>query len=90
MRNEVLEFDGFYISYNPHPVLIPAFDSDDKQPETALVANNLFYILNGDFRAEYKELGPKGFEACLEFFRAKEPEHGSSWTTPSVNRRYPS
>lgn len=56
--------------------------------ETALVKEHCsktcpvhFYILNGDFREQYKKLLPKGFEECLKFYETQKGEHGSNWTT---------
>lgn len=78
-KNCVLNVPGFYVSYNPGPMA-----ADDGQAETALVKDSDYYILNGDFRAEYEALVPQGFDACLAFFREKEFEHGSSWTSTNV------
>lgn len=78
--NYVLDCGGFWISYNPDPSLL---GSDNGSDETALVHDGRFYILNGDFRADYERLAPKGIQACLDFFRDKQEEFGSSWTTPS-------
>lgn len=78
--NSVLRSEGFYVSYNPQPS--PDFDSfqaDNNGDETALVKENNFYILNGDFRKEYEELEPKGFDACYDFYTSK-PELKSSWS----------
>jgi hypothetical protein len=80
-RNEVMRFEGFNISYNPEPCIgmgVMAGTSD----ETAIVVNpsgdTKFYILNGDFREDYKKLGPLGLKACLEFF-AKNRAHLCGW-----------
>jgi hypothetical protein len=56
----------FYVSY-----IFPdyrLYGSDT----TALVVGQLdkVFILNGDFRKEYQELIPQGFEKCYEFFKA--------------------
>ncbi len=58
------EYEGFYISYNSYDVEIYGCDT------TALVLGQMqnFYILNFDHREQYKELVPKGFKACLEYF----------------------
>ena len=85
--NNVLDGDGFYISYNPSPNFLGFgfFGSDGGQSETALVktavgARSTFYILNGDFRRDYEKLVPQGFDACLAFYNSQKAEHRSSWS----------
>ena len=56
-----MEGDGFYVSYNPDPVL-------GSGPETALVIDGKFLILDGDFRKEYEER-VHSFEECHKFFK---------------------
>jgi len=73
--------DGFYISYNYNPGGGAAlFESDYDSDETALVSDDKFYILNGDFRKEYEELIDQGFFACKEFFDNQSDEIKSSWS----------
>lgn len=72
--NFVLRRPDFYISYNPSPGLISG-------PETALVIDDEFYILSGDWRDEYYPLAFKGKEACLSFFREKAPDFFNFWST---------
>ena len=61
-------------------------------PETAIVVprpapqgelqddkHSNYYILNGDFRADYEVLAPLGLDACLSFFHANV-EHKSAWS----------
>lgn len=86
MNNEYIQYDGFGISYNPNPgSFISFFGSDHGGGETAIVVNpegrefNEYYILNGDFRAEYKDLAKEGLNACLMFF-ANHPDLISSWS----------
>lgn len=64
--NEVIESDGFYISYNNWDVATYGSDT------TALVWGQMqrFYVLNGDHRSEYQKLIDDGFDACLEYFNA--------------------
>ena len=63
--NEVLDGDGFYISYNSAPFQgSKLFGSDKGSSETALCGKYKFYILNGDYHKQYKELIPQGFEKC--------------------------
>jgi hypothetical protein len=78
--NYTKSFDGFYISYNPDPSSgFSLFAADDGGDETALCHDGQFYILNGDFRGTYDELGPKGFAACFEFFTKQN--NVSSWSS---------
>jgi len=80
--NHVLQADGFYISYKAKPgEIIYGFRSDTGGPETALYKDNVFRILNGDFRSEYEKLAPQGFDACLRFYNEMKKEYGSSWST---------
>ncbi|WP_024910546.1 hypothetical protein [Chania multitudinisentens] len=62
--NDVMDGNGFYVSYN-------SVDSQIYGSETtALVFGQMqrFYILNGDHRAEYSLLIDQGFNACLNYF----------------------
>jgi len=54
----------FYVSFKYE-------DSYYGSKTTALVVGQMqrFFILNGDFRKEYSELIPQGFEKCYEFFK---------------------
>lgn len=83
--NAILQCEGFSISYNPHPGQgLSIFESDDGGPETALIVNDKFFILNGDWRTQYEELIPKGVEACLQFYRDHADAHRSSWSEPEA------
>lgn len=69
-ENEVINGKGFYLSYNP-------CTSDIGQEETALCFKNSkaslgmdFWVLNGDFRKEFKPLIKKGVKACKAKFIA--------------------
>lgn len=80
MPNELLNGNGFFISYNPNPCSeIEAWHSDNKSAETALVYKGRYYILNGDFRKQYLEVYEQGIEKCLEIFKQNEA-HKSSWS----------
>lgn len=86
--NEVLEGDGFYISYNPRPCAgMHLFMSDKSGPETAIVfidgpgGRERYLILNGDFRSEYEAAADGGLEACKRVYES-HITHKSSWTTP--------
>ncbi len=71
-RNEVSQRRDFYISYNPH--------TDTGMDETAICANERFFILNGDHRSAYAE---KELHECLDYFL----EHGdqtSIWSDKPV------
>ena len=84
--NEVLDGDGFYISYNPSPFQGNKFFGSDKgNSETALCREHKFYILNGDYRKQYEELIPQGFEKCKEFFDSQPVESVSSWSEPNLS-----
>jgi hypothetical protein len=78
----VLEGDGFYVSYNKS---VYGGLLSEPTEETALVKeeekDDVYYILNGDFRKEYEKLASRGFEACLRFFKEKEKHYGSEWST---------
>ena len=84
--NQVLNGDGFYISYATGAGLavIGLFGSDDDSDETALVVPNDaggkdFFILNGDYRADYEKLTPEGLDACKAFYETHK-DKVSSWS----------
>lgn len=64
--NDLIEGDGFYVSYNYVDQDIYGSDT------TALVVGQMqaFYILNGDHRAAYAPLVAQGFDACIDYFAA--------------------
>jgi len=66
-RNSIDKRKGFYISYNP---------ITDKGPETAIVKDEKFYILLGDWRPELKA---KGFKECIKVF-LKNQDKRSFWS----------
>lgn len=81
--NHVLEAPDFYISFNEAPPDFGmGFGSDDGGEETALCKGGKYFILNGDFRKQYEELVPKGFEACFAFF--EKQNNVSSWSTKTA------
>lgn len=82
MGNEVLEGDGFYISYRGNTSVFGGmFAGDDNgQGETALSYKGEYKILNGDFREEYEKIANKGLKECLKFFKSKEKECKSTWS----------
>lgn len=80
-RNSVAFGDEFCVSFNPNiHALIPGWGSDDGGPETALVLDGKYYILNGDYRKDYRQLIPQGKEACLAFYKAQPVAKRSSWS----------
>lgn len=86
-RNEIMKFEGFNISYNPNPCEgMGSFEGESE--ETAIVVNptgdTKFYILNGDFRKEYKELAINGINACLAFFVKNQKQHGCKWGETNI------
>jgi len=62
--NDVIDGDGFYISYNDRDWNIYGSDT------TALVKGQMeaFYILKGNHMAEYSLLIENGFDSCMEYF----------------------
>ena len=75
--NEVMRGKGFYISY-------AVAGSGPTGDETALVkvtkGASKFYILNGDWRKEYKPIIKKGYKACKAFFDAHKDEYLNTWS----------
>lgn len=64
--NRTVDYGDYYVSYN-------TVDSDMYGGDTtALVTNTMdkFLILYGDHRAKYAELADKGYDACVEYFKA--------------------
>ena len=88
--NEIIASDcgAFYISYNPDPCEgLLMFDTDLIGGETALVypiekdgIGRDFYVLNGDFRKEYKEVMDNGLDACIEIYNKYKTRHISTWS----------
>lgn len=84
--NSILKLDWGYISYCADPSGgFPWFSGDDNMDETALCKDGQFFILNGDFRKEYEELGPKGFSVCWEFF-SRHQDAASSWSEKELRK----
>lgn len=94
-NNQTLTAEDFYISYNPATgddelgslitMLGNAISPDELSmrdgEETALRGpDRAWYILEGDFRKEYEEAFPKGFEACLQVYKANISKR-SNWST---------
>ena len=90
-NNEILEFDGYYISYNPqtgggHKVLtdianiIGSFTGEEFKDgeETALYDYKHWRILEGDFRKDYEEC--KTLKDCIKVYN-KNKKYKSSWST---------
>lgn len=97
--NTVDDYDGFYVSYNPDPNPVPGELMDTiiniafvlggpenrAEPETALIKDGQFYILNGDHRAAYKELASKGYQACEDYF-VSNIDQKSEWSNVPLKR----
>lgn len=71
--NQILEGDGFTVSYNPDcsAGLAGIFDAllgINQDEETALVVGDKFLILDGDHRAEYERL--EDLKSCVEYFES--------------------
>lgn len=79
MGNLLAVGDGFKISYRGDARSLGTTFSGDCDDETAILHDRKYYILNGDFRAEYSALIPHGYAACLAFFLSK-PELRSTWS----------
>lgn len=79
-RNEILSGDGYYVSYNGNPGGGIAMFAGDDGAETALNVGGNFYILNGDFRAEYEAAFDAGADAMLAVYAKHKAEHRSSWS----------
>lgn len=74
--------ETFFISYNPNTSNTCGFGevfAGDTKDETALVKEDQFYILNGDWREDYEKLIDKGFDECFKFYESKG-EFKSSWS----------
>lgn len=89
----ITECDGFYITYMREtgggPLLLRFFfaSGDAGGEETALVKDGKFLkfrILKGDWRKEYANLIPNGWQTCLRFFDEQRGQHGSVWTSEGV------
>lgn len=79
----VLKGDGFRLSFvQATGVFFGFFRGDnDGGPETALHADGEWYILNGDWRAEYEKAAHEGLAACLAVYHKHKNLHRSSWST---------
>lgn len=86
---------NFEISFNPNTTDDPQGDADGG-PETALVVfeqpcakdghiwiGKKFYILKGDFRAEYEKIISGGGDEsdCKRFYDDRKNEYGSRWSS---------
>lgn len=86
--NELLQGDGFYLSFNAAPCAeLGFFQGDGGSAETALAIENgkpdggtAWLILNGDYRAEYLQAFPRGVEACVAVYEAHRATRRSSWS----------
>lgn len=76
------EAGSWWISYNPSSTKTfgaGSFMAADQEAETAIVKDDNYYILNGDWRQDYEQLIDKGFKACKKFFDEHQ-EDKSSWS----------
>lgn len=78
VNNRQAEYDGFMTSFMPYHD--QGLGPDTKDGETALIHEDNYYILNGDWMLAYAELAPQGYDACFAFFCRKYPQFGSSWS----------
>lgn len=94
MGNSILRKNGWSVSFNPDTEVsaqlssigfLNDFPMEQYQNggvsniETALLIDEEFYILNGDWRSNYEKLESK--EDAVAFFKSKENEYGSAWST---------
>lgn len=80
--NSILAGDGFDISFNPNTRALGSLFSGDgpgDAPETALIKDRQYYILNGNHCRAYEDLVDQGFEACLAYYEASPDK--SSWSS---------
>lgn len=84
--NDLLEGDGFFLSYNRRPGEgIGLFSGDAGSDETALCVlspdgGRKYLILNGDHRVEYAAAVPQGLAACIAVFESRRSTQRSSWS----------
>ncbi len=90
---QVLDGDGFFISYNPDTRYLgidqlTGIDyAGDEPQETALCREEILcqkaaaFILNGDWRQQYEDRVDEGWDACFRFYLAKKPMFGSKWSS---------
>lgn len=85
--NQVLNIeDGVYISFNPAPCQNMGFlKSDEGSSETALYIDGEFYILNGDFRKQYKTAASSGDKVanCIGVYQNYKKKYRSTWSSDS-------
>lgn len=88
-HNQILQGEGFYVSYNPNTGMAHAGLSDlvnmlggdvTDGEETALYDGTVWRILSGDFRKEYEKAFAKGLDGCLEVYK-KNIESRCNWST---------
>ena len=85
--NYVLRGDGFYISYNPRTSGYSEAFAGDVDEETALCKDETYFILNGDYRADYERLIRDGYDACKRFYDKQPMSARSSWSENGSQRR---
>lgn len=72
-QREVIKGRGFFISY-------AMAGSGPTGDETALVKGEKFYILNGDWREQYRPLVKKGYKACKDLYDKEKEDHQNFWS----------
>lgn len=89
--NYVLKLDKGYASFNSSPgdsgleaiaSLISGKDMTVKGSETALYDGETWYILNGDFRAQFEAAGT--FDECFKIYQANQ-DRRSDWSTDDLD-----
>lgn len=90
--NYILQNDDVLVSYQPwkevsgsnnmFEIVATAITGDDTvSDETALMCDDTWYILKGDWRKEYEKLFPDK-KKCIAFYKKMKPKHGfDKWST---------
>lgn len=72
--NHLCERKNFKISFSPNTANMGVWSGTG--PETALIVDGVYYILDGDFRKEYEG---KTLAEAVQFFN-DNAEHKSRWS----------
>lgn len=80
-NNEIMRLtDNCYVSFNPCPLKgFKILESDTGGSETALVIDGNYYVLNGDFREEFRAMANIDVAKCVDVFENNR-DSISSWS----------
>lgn len=86
--NEIMNFEGFTLSYNSDVSKGPAglldtFMGYDQHEETAILVDDDCYILNGDHREQLADIALKGVSAVINYFCSHSDQWGPTSDHPS-------